>query len=90
MAGEWFVTFGQRYAHETHPRFPEAHPDGWLVVEADDYDDAREITHGVLGPAWVFIVDLDDFDASRSLYPRGEIGRAARDDRGRPCFIDEP
>lgn len=39
---EFRVTFGQRYASEPHPIWPEAHPDGWLAIIATDRPAAEE------------------------------------------------
>jgi hypothetical protein len=38
---EFRITFGQRYRTETHPLLGLAHPDGWVTIEAPDYDTAR-------------------------------------------------
>lgn len=40
---EFFVTFGCRYATEPHPYFNKPHPDGWLIIEAEDELSARRI-----------------------------------------------
>lgn len=73
---EFFVTFGQRYAREQHPTIEQAHPDGWLVIEADSWEEARAVAARELGTSWSDLVSKDDFmkDAER-LYPKGEIGR---------------
>ncbi len=73
---EFFVTFGQQYAKEPHPSFPSAHPDGWVVVEAPDWDSARGIIVEELGIHWSGLYGKEYFmtDASR-LYPKGELGR---------------
>lgn len=72
---EFFVTFGQRYARENHPSFPPAHPDGWAVVEAPDWDSARGIVVEELGSDWSGLYGKEDFmtDAAER-YPRGKVG----------------
>ena len=35
-----YVTFGQKYARETHPVDGRAHPDGWFEYVADTYAEA--------------------------------------------------
>jgi len=70
---EYMVTFGQRYAREPHPTFGDAHPDGWVVVEAADYEQARALVVGWLGSAWAFLYEAEDFQAS--FFPRGELHR---------------
>lgn len=69
----FYVTFGQRYSYDEHPTFPEAHPDGWLEIHAEDYWAAREIAVYALGDAWAFIYSEDDFASSRFRYPRGAL-----------------
>jgi hypothetical protein len=73
---EFFVTFGQRYAQEPHPVLADAHPDGWLVIEAESWDEARAAVATALGTSWSNLYEKTDFmqDAAR-LYPRGEIAR---------------
>lgn len=46
------VSFGQKYAHEPHPRFSLAHPDHVLEIAAVDYDDARNFVALLLGSSW--------------------------------------
>lgn len=81
---EFFVTFGQQYAQEQHPTIEQAHPDGWLVIEAYSYDEARAVAARELGTRWSNIYDKDDFmkDAER-LYPKGEVGRITADSHAR-------
>lgn len=72
---EFRFTFGQRYRREVHPCLAEAHPDGWMTVEAEDYDQAREIAVSELGADWAFQYEepFDEQEWAR-LYPLGEIG----------------
>jgi hypothetical protein len=51
---EYYVTFGFQYPREPHPRFPEAHHDGWATIVAASASEARGIAgssifSGVLG-----------------------------------------
>lgn len=73
---EFFVTFGQQYAQEPHPVLAEAHPDGWLVVEAESWEEARAVIVKAFDTRWSNLYEKADFmqDAAR-LYPRGEIAR---------------
>lgn len=48
------VTFGLKYAWETHPTFPGAHPDAVLAVEAESYEGARELIYKRLGTKYAF------------------------------------
>jgi len=71
----FFITFGQRYAREAHPRLAAAHPDGWVLIEARTYDSAREIAFANLGVFWGEMYDTEDFRPE--YFPRGEIARFA-------------
>ena len=74
MAGagvNYYVTFGQKYSTEPHPKVRYAHPDGWLRIEADDEDQAREIVFLELGDHWAFIYSEDNF--KKNYFPRGEL-----------------
>lgn len=69
----YYVTFGQKYRHERHPQasggiYP--HPDGWVAIEADTYDQARAIAHEVFGVHWSFIYMLQP---DVGMFPRGEL-----------------
>jgi len=74
---EYRVTFGLQYAHEPHPRFPAAHPDGWVAVFASDELIARCAAVAVLGTAWSSIYHPEDewYPWGAGYYPRGELGR---------------
>lgn len=70
---EYAVTFGQQYKDMPHPKVKYAHPDGWLIVEAKDYPEAREKAFNELGLAWAFIYPMTEFD--KDLFPLGELHR---------------
>ena len=76
---EFFVTFGVQYGpHDTvHPISPGLHHNGWVVIEATDYESARVIAFGVLGQRWSMIHERYDFPQSSrdKFYPAGELGR---------------
>lgn len=80
MRKRFIITFGQKYRRETHPTFAKAHPDGWVVVVADDDMQARlEVIHRI-GREWAFLYSSAEFEALtrpvaplRQLYPRGEL-----------------
>lgn len=80
MTHEYRVTFGQQYAQDPHPRWPWAHPDGWVTVVAPNYEAARAAAFGMLGRFWAFIYgpgadeEIADVDWA-TLFPRGELGR---------------
>jgi hypothetical protein len=84
---EYRVTFGAQYAHEPHPRFPAAHPDGWVAVFASDELIARRAAVTVLGTAWSSIYHPEDewYPWGAGYYPRGELGRLESTD---PALTD--
>jgi hypothetical protein len=72
--GEYRVTFGQRFRRDPHPRFPAAHPDGYVTIHAADEHDARRLVVANLGGEWAFLYgpNMDPQDGER-LYPMGEL-----------------
>jgi hypothetical protein len=67
----FYLTVGQIYRREEHPC--GWHPDGYVVVEAEDYREARDKVWAVAGGKWCFLYEESKFDFS--FHPRGEIGR---------------
>jgi len=84
---EYRVTFGVQYAHEPHPRFLAAHPDGWVAVFASDERIARCAAVAVLGTAWssIYHPEDDGYPRGDGHYPRGELGRIESTD---PALTD--
>lgn len=73
----FYFTFGQNYRNETHPNFPDAHPDGWVTIIADDFHSARTKAvelFGVSNGSILFAFQYDDTDFKPNFYPKGEIG----------------
>jgi hypothetical protein len=66
------VTFGNKYLTEPHPFFPQAHPDGWVEVEAPGYSEARKIIYENLGDKWAFMYREDQI--RKEYFPLGKIG----------------
>lgn len=80
----FYVTFNLKWATEQHPRFKDAHPEGWLEVEAPNELTARLLTIEHIGRAWAFIYDertwanVNEHLANpmgAPLFPRGCLGR---------------
>lgn len=72
---EYFVTFGQKYARETHPLLADAHPDHWVVIEAPSLPAAREAAYGALSDLWYNVYSPESWAEIRHLFPGGEIAR---------------
>lgn len=53
----FYVTFGVNYAHEPHPYWPGAHPDGYLEVLAPDEEQARALVRTFIGLKWSHMYD---------------------------------
>lgn len=67
----FYVTLGQQYATHQHPFLANAHPDGYVVIDAEDANKARQIAFARLGSCWAFLYAEGDFDAA--MYPRGPL-----------------
>lgn len=61
------VTFGMRYRREDHDR--GWHPDGWVTIVADSYEEARVIAWEECAP-WGFIYDHLDRESNRVFDPK--------------------
>lgn len=71
---EFRLTFGQQYRREPHPTFAAAHPDGWVTIVADTFEQARELVVREFGERWSGLYDPEDQDGLE-LYPLGELAR---------------
>lgn len=72
--GTFIITFGQQYPRESHPTFPAASRDGWVSVEAEDYDAAKQIADRELAGQYSTIYPQESFEGSAELYPAGQLG----------------
>lgn len=70
-----YVTFGVQYNNEPHPVID--HPalsNGYVVIEAPDYETARRLAFALFGQKFSMI--YDSWDRPREQFvPLGEIGR---------------
>ncbi len=67
----WRVAFPGWTAHAPHPVERRAHPDRFVVVEADDVEGAMEAAEARLGPHWG---PVEPHDPSRDhLWPLGRL-----------------
>src|SRR5215218_5125557 len=86
-----YVTFGQQYGQEPHPRMSFAHPDGWLEIEVrgapdDDeaYDAARDLAFRTTGGMHAFDYTPDRWNDENhgrrdEWYPLGPLARITLD-----------
>jgi hypothetical protein len=70
---KFYVTFGQRYHQEPHPKVKYADPDGWLLIEAADYGEARNKAFEELGPHFATMYDEKTWDPK--YFRKGELHR---------------
>ncbi len=81
MKQNFYVTFGVLYAHEVHPKFAQAHPDGWLRVVAENEMEARLLVVDRIGHQWSFMYVAPDFMTTAAKYfPRGELDVISSDE----------
>jgi hypothetical protein len=72
------ITFGTKYAREPHSTLPNAHPEGYVVVEGASYKEARLMAYELTDGAFAFDYEIGKFitdPKTAGYYPRGEIGR---------------
>lgn len=75
----WYVTFGVQYSHKEHPIHGawKIHPDGWVRVLADTYDEARRLTEDAFQTRWSNLYHPDDWETE--FFPLGELGTIGSD-----------
>ncbi|UOK18418.1 hypothetical protein SEA_BRUHMOMENT_102 [Arthrobacter phage BruhMoment] len=73
----YYVTFGVKYRHETHPYWAGAHPDGWLEVVAPDEEQARALVRSYIGNVYAFMYPADRF--KRGWHPLGRLATLTED-----------
>ncbi len=83
---KFYVTFGQKYRREQHPRLLKAHPDGWVEIDAPSRSEARELVVRLLEQAWAAMYDEEFLDEAYLLYPRGAIAKVEWDGTGTEAF----
>lgn len=72
----FFFTFGVGYAHEPHPYWAGAHPDGYLEVIAPDEDAARLVARKFIGLKWGHV-----YDRRPEWAKRGTLALVTSDER---------
>lgn len=66
----YYFTFGLKYASEKHPSGLPAHPDGYVVVNAEDEFFARETMRHYYGNHWA---EVYEEKPESDTYPMGEL-----------------
>lgn len=75
QTGEYYCTFGSQYTprNERHPVYDKAHRDGWVVIEASSYAQARAEVERRLGTRWSMLYGPDGWEPE--YFPLGELDR---------------
>jgi hypothetical protein len=71
----FYVTFGVEYRTRAHPL--GFHPDGYVIIVADDVEQARGEAWSIFGTTWSMLYDHWDLDLGRfsvDTYPQGCLG----------------
>jgi len=70
---EYFITFGQKYRSEKHPKCNWIDADGYVVIEAADKNAAAQKAFELFGQFWSFIYSSQEM--SFEYFPHGETRR---------------
>jgi hypothetical protein len=63
---KFYLTFGQQYPWRN----------GWVEVEAPDYEKARDYVEEIFGNKWSNLLGEDKFDPS--YFPAGKLGETIK------------
>ena len=61
MKDKFFLTFGAKYKYELHPSGIKIDPDGYIVIHAYNYDEARNLAFSEFGSKWSWLYDEKSF-----------------------------
>lgn len=81
MTATCYITFGQKYRHETHPVDDRAHPNGWFEFVADTWAEASSAARRHLlgddgfGRKMALFAFNYDEQPDPDMYPRGCLAR---------------
>lgn len=78
----FYLTFGVQYRHEPHPYWKGADPDGWVLIQATDYDAARRQAVRHFGQRWSMLYEAAYFNEEENkarYYPKGAIAEIISD-----------
>jgi len=71
MKEKFYLTFGNRYKYQPHPSGIAINPDGYVLIQAYTYDEARAKAFEIFGPAWAFLYTENNFQAR--FFPVGML-----------------
>lgn len=61
MKEKFCLTFGNKYKHMPHPSGIEINPDGYIIIHAYTYDEARAKAFEIFGREWAFLYHENNF-----------------------------
>lgn len=61
MTQEFMGTFGVRYKREPHPSGKEVDPDGYVLIHAEDFNEAIQMMQAEYGTAYAFVYGARGF-----------------------------
>lgn len=73
---KFYLTFGVQYRHTPHPYWKGADPDGWVLIQAPDYDEARALAVSHFGIHWSMLYEslrFNEEENQRLYYPKGAV-----------------
>lgn len=68
----YYLTFQLKYKDEKHPILGWISSDGYYLVKANSYSEAREKVTKELGSDWAFLYDEKHFEPE--WFPLGKMG----------------
>lgn len=69
----FYITFGQQYRREPHPKAKDVHPDGVFKIVALDMFEARKKAFSRLGQQWHQCLTQKEWDKNSHYFPKGVI-----------------
>jgi len=79
---KFYLTFGVQYPGVPHPTWAGADKDGWVTIEARDYDAARELAVAHFKTHWSMLYPAEHFPEEynkRKYYPKGQLALLTAD-----------
>lgn len=84
----FYLTFGVMYAHQVHPHWEGADPDGYVRIVARDEEAARHEACCHFGPRWAFLYDEQRFEPK--WHPKGELAVLVQQETDAPLRLFNP
>ena len=79
---KFYLTFGVQYPGVPHPTWAGADKDGWVTIEARDYDAALELANAHFGRHYSQVIPANHFPEEfnkRKYFPKGQLALLTAD-----------